>query len=219
MKGEGRPEAKEGRSGRSSGAAGEPGGSVSEETLMLCVQAGEISALQDLVARYEKGLYSFLARYTGDKHLAEDLFQETFLRVLEKRQAFDPNRGFRAWLFSIAANLARDACRRREVRARNLDAGGVPKTEPVQPDVEAERHEETELVRFTLEELPEDAKAMVLLHFYQGLRYREIAEILDTPVGTVKGRIDWAVTKLARAWSENAVGVFAGAARKGPKGP
>lgn len=170
---------------------------------MLCVQAGDLSALRELVARYERGLYNFLVRYTGDAHLAEDLFQDTFLRLVERSERFDPERGFRPWLFSIAANLARDACRRREVRARPVgEEMLVERSEPEGPDVEAERREEMELVRLTLAKLPEDARSMVLLHFYQGLRYREIAEMLGVPVGTVKSRVHWAVDRLSRAWGE-----------------
>ncbi len=206
--------------GASEWPEGPPGESVSDEALMLCVQAGELSALEDLMVRYKKGLYNFLARYTGDRHLAEDLFQDTFLRVVEKRESFDPGRGFRSWLFSISANLARDACRRRKVRSRDLAAEGEfrERQEPVQPDVEAERHEEMEIARATLDKLPDDAKAMVLMHFYEGLRYREVAEILGVPVGTVKSRVHWAVAKLARAWSEGAVSALSGTyahARKG----
>jgi RNA polymerase sigma-70 factor (ECF subfamily) len=194
--------------------------SVSDEALMLCVQAGELSALQGLMVRYEKGLYNFLARCTGDRHLAEDLFQDTFLRVVEKRESFDPGRGFRSWLFSISANLARDACRRRKVRSRDLEAGGerLARPEPVRPDVEAERREEMEIARVTLDKLPEDAKAMVLMHFCEGLRYREVAEIIGVPVGTVKSRIHWAVEKLARAWSESAVSVLSGRYAQARKG-
>ncbi len=197
---------------RSGSRGGEEG--VSDEALMLCVQAGELSSLEDLVGRYERSLYNFLARYTGDTHLAEDIFQETFLRLVERREQFDPDRGFRAWVYSIAANLARDACRRREVRSRFAAEvfAGTGVQEP--PDVEAERREEMELVRATLVQLPEDARSMVLLHFYQGLRYKEVAEILDVPVGTVKSRVHWAVEKLCRAWSEGVATVASDAGAK-----
>ncbi len=188
--------------GKRSGGRGDEG--VSDEALMLCVQAGEFSSLQELVGRYERNLYNFLARYTGDAHLAEDIFQETFLRLIERREQFDPDRGFRPWLYSIAANLARDACRRREVRSRFGAEALVERAVQEPPDVEAERREEMDLVRATLAELPEDARSMVLLHFYQGLRYKEVAEILDVPVGTVKSRVHWAVERLCRAWSEGA---------------
>lgn len=185
---------------RSGGRGGDEG--VSDEALMLCVQVGEHSSLQELVGRYERSLYNFLARYTGDAHLAEDIFQETFLHLIERREQFDPDRGFRPWLYSIAANLARDACRRRDVRSRFSAEVFAGKGVQEPPDVEAERREEMDLVRATLAELPEDARSMVLLHFYQGLRYKEVAEILDVPVGTVKSRVHWAVERLCRAWSE-----------------
>jgi RNA polymerase sigma-70 factor (ECF subfamily) len=191
--------------------------SASDEALMLCVQAGELSALQKLMGRYEKGLYNFLARYTGDRHLAEDLFQDTFLRIVEKRATFDPGRGFRAWLFSIGANLARDACRRRKVRSRDMPDELRP-SEPERPDAVAERHEELEIMRITLEKLPEDARTMVLLHFHEGLRYRDVADILGVPVGTVKSRVHWAVAKLARAWDESAVSALSGTYAHSRKG-
>lgn len=187
----------------------------SDEALMLCVQAGMLASLQDLISRHEKGLYNFLVRLTGDPHLAEDLFQETFLRVVEKRDTFAPARGFRPWLYAIATNLARDARRR---RATHLDAIASTPERPPQapPDEEAERHEEGDIVRRSLEELPEDARAMVLLHFYQGFRYWEIAESLGVPVGTVKSRIHWAVEKLAERWRESTERAVAGArSRKG----
>jgi RNA polymerase sigma-70 factor (ECF subfamily) len=172
---------------------------------MMCVQGGDLTSLQELMLRYEKGLYSFLARYTGDGHLAEDLFQDCFLRVVQKRETFDSARGFRPWLYSVAANLARDACRRREVRSRDVNRERlVSRKAPPRPDEEAERLEEAEMVRAVVAELPGDARTMVLLHFYQGLTYREVAESLGVPVGTVKSRMHWAVARLARRWNERA---------------
>ena len=181
-------------------AGGGPGyASLTDEALMLTVQAGAITGLQELMVRYERGLYAFLVRYTGDEHLAEDLFQDVFLRLVAKRDVFDPSRGFRAWLFSIAANLARDACRRRTVRGREVRRERIAgRNEPARPDEEAERLEEIQMVREALDGLPDDARAMVLLHFHQGLPYREVAAALEVPVGTVKSRVHWAVARLAR---------------------
>jgi RNA polymerase sigma-70 factor (ECF subfamily) len=183
---------------------------VSDEALMLAVQAGDMTALQGLMTRYEKSLFSFLARYTGDRHLGEDLFQETFVRVMEKRDMFDPAKGFRSWLYAVAANLARDACRRREVRSRDVTGNVEPAREPAGPDEQAGRNEEAEIVRKLLEALPPDARAMVLLHFYQGLRYREMAEVLELPIGTVKSRIHWAVERLTRVWAEGGANALVG---------
>lgn len=184
---------------------------VSDEALMMCVQSGDLTSLQELLLRYERPLYGFLARYTGDAHLAEDLFQDCFVRLVQKRASFDPERGFRPWLYSVAANLARDACRRREVRSREAGrerlAVSASAKGPPRPDEEAARIEEAEIVREVVDELPGDARAMVLLHFFQGLTYREVAEALDVPVGTVKSRMHWAVQKLAGKWNERAAGV------------
>ena len=183
---------------------------ASDEALMMSVQGGDLTGLQELMLRYERALYGFLARYTGDGHLAEDLFQDCFLRLVQKRDSFDPGRGFRPWLYSIVANLARDACRRREVRSREANRERLASKETVpRPDEEAERLEEAEIVREVVADLPGDARAMVLLHFYQGLTYREVAAALDTPVGTVKSRMHWAVQRLARAWNERAASALA----------
>jgi len=204
------------KGGKDMSPEGDAGEGVSDEALMVRVQAGEMSALRDLMARYEKGLYNFLARCTGDRHLAEDLFQDTFLRVVEKREGFDADRGFRAWLFSIAANLARDACRRRKVRAQG-DPEARWLAEPMRPDAAAQRREELEIVEATLEKLPQDARKMVLLHFHEGLRYRDVADIVGVPVGTVKSRIHWAVAKLAREWNKGAVSALSGTYRHSRK--
>ena len=206
------------------GPGGDPGGGqpsqkrtdVSDETLMMCVQAGDLASLQELMFRCERSLYGFFARYTGDAHLAEDLFQDCFVRLVQSRGAFDPSRGFRPWLYSVAANLARDACRRREVRSREtvrerLGARKRPaRSDVARPDQEAERIEEAEMVREVVEELPGDARAMVLLHFFQGLTYGEVASAVGAPVGTVKSRVHWAVQKLAAKWNERAAGAAVG---------
>ena len=203
--------------GAEASTEGSAGEGVSDEALMVRVQSGEMSALKDLMARYEKGLYNFLARCTGDRHLAEDLFQDTFLRIVEKREGFDAGRGFRAWIFSIGANLARDACRRRKVRLKRDPEARQP-PEPLRPDVAAQRREELQIVEATLEKLPEDARTMVLLHFHEGLRYRDVADIVGVPVGTVKSRIHWAVAKLARAWREGALSALGGTYSQSRKG-
>ncbi len=182
---------------------------VSDEALMVRVQGGDLTSLQELMLRHQRALYGFLARYTGDRHLAEDLFQDCFVRLVQKRAAFDPTRGFRPWLYAVAANLARDACRRREVRSREAGREKLaPKREPPRPDEEAERHEEAEIVRGVIAELPGDARAMVLMHFFQGLTYSEVAAALDVPVGTVKSRMHWAVQKLAAKWNERAASML-----------
>lgn len=176
---------------------------VSDEALMLCVRAGDISGLRGLIERHERGLYSFLARYTGDVDLAQDVFQEAFLRLVERSETFDPEKGFRCWLYSIAVNLARDEARWRAVRRDHAGrASAARRARPPRPDEEAERNEEASLVRRTIEGLPREQKEAVLLHYYQGMRYREMAVVLGVPVGTVKSRIHAAVSKMARSWWE-----------------
>ncbi len=90
-----------------------------DRDLLRSFLGGHVESLGLLASRYEKELYTFLARFVGDEQAAEDLFQETFLHVWNKREQFDPEREVRPWLFTIAANLARDWLRK-EGRRRTL---------------------------------------------------------------------------------------------------
>lgn len=178
---------------------------LSDEALILSLQSGDYNALQKIAERYGSSLYGFLARYLGDAHLAEDVYQDTLLRVAEKHLSFNSARSFRPWLFAIAANLAKDECRKRKQRNRELPAELVaPKSIPGAPEVEAERREELNILGIALSELDADSRAIVLLHFKEGMRYREIAEALLIPMGTVKSRIHSAVKRLSVLWNQSA---------------
>jgi RNA polymerase sigma-70 factor (ECF subfamily) len=139
----------------------------SDEDLMECVQAGDTQALAALIDRWRAPLYAFLWRRAGDG--ADDLFQESWIRVSRARDRFDRSRRFSTWLFQIANNLCRDRWRRQSARRRALDA-----------------------LR------PERLHEVLVLRYYQDLGEAEIAEILDIPRGTVKSRLHTAV-RAARA--------------------
>lgn len=182
-----------------------------DEELLLCYREGDSEGLECLVRRYERPLYGFLARYLGDSHLAEDVFQETFLRLGRAAGEFDASREFRPWLYAIAANLARDALRKRKVRraARLCGVAADPDArEPLEialqdcdPDAilpleAAQRNEEAYVLNEGIEQLGPDFRTVVRLHFFRGMKYREIAEALAIPLGTVKSRIHTAIRQL-----------------------
>lgn len=187
-----------------------------EELLGIYRQEGNRQAFSELVHRYERELYSYLRRYLGDQVMAEDTFQATFLQVHLKCDQFEDGRRVRPWLYTIATNQAIDAQRRnRRHRMVSLDrrAGSDADEEDLGtlmdllvsketgPGDRLEADERREWIRQALGELPEPLLNAVTLIYYQGLKYREAAEILDVPVGTVKSRLHTAILKLNAAWN------------------
>ena len=193
--------------------------SVTDEQLLLEYRrTGDRELYAQLVYRYERELFSYLRRYLGNAEMAEDVFQAAFLAVHLKCEMFEEGRRFRPWLYTIATNAAIDA-RRRNKRHRmvsldtpreqdnedvgrlvNLLESGDP--DPANSVVDAERNL---LVRTTLDQLPESMTAVIHLVYYQGMKYREAAEILDIPVGTIKSRLHAAITKLTDVWNTSQV--------------
>jgi RNA polymerase sigma-70 factor (ECF subfamily) len=163
--------------------------------------------------RYERELYSYLRRYLGDAEMAEDAFQAAFLQVHLKCDQFEEGRKFRPWLYTIATNQAIDAQRRnRRHRMVSLDQPTGDASQDVgklldllesseaNPLAHAKHAEHREWIRQAMEDLPEHLRAVVQLVYYQGLKYREAAEVLSVPVGTVKSRLHAAILKLNEVW-------------------
>jgi len=192
---------------------------VTDEQLILDYRrTGDRELYAQLVYRYERELYSYLRRYLGSAEMAEDVFQATFLQVHLKCDLFQAGRRFRPWLYTIATNAAIDA-RRRNKRHRmvSLDTPREQDNEHVGrlvnllessdlgPSDSAASAERSRLVRQTLDELPESMTAVIHLVYYQGMKYREAAEVLDVPVGTVKSRLHSAIAKLTDVWNTSQV--------------
>ena len=167
---------------------------LSDERLMAAVMAGEASALAALVERYHSPLIGYLYRLVGgDRPLAEDLCQETFLRLL-RQQHYQPGRPFKPWLYAIATNQARDHFKSAAVRRRSQqgdDEAALFQLEDTTPGPEALAlaAEQGEEVAAALARLSEEYRVALLLRFYQGLSLQEIAEALQVPLGTVKSRL------------------------------
>jgi RNA polymerase sigma-70 factor (ECF subfamily) len=170
-----------------------------------------------LVRRYERELYGYLRRYLGDSSLAEDVFQNTFLQLYLKSGQYEPGRPVRPWLYTIATHQAIDALRRNarhqilSLEQKREDSGngelrslldGLESRGPAPLD-NLTASERKERVRASVDRLPEFLREVVILAYYQGLKYREIADILGIPVGTVKSRLHAALNKLQEAWSES----------------
>ena len=185
----------------------------SDEKLLADHLDGESGAFDCLVARYSRELYGFLCRFVTDTNAAEDIIQDAFIQVHLAACSFDGSRSFRPWLYTIAANKARDYLRSRGRRRHySLDSYGSNDDGPAPSQIiEAEdkplpevidREERKSAVRRQIEHMPEHLKLILTLGYFQQLPYAEIAEILDIPVGTVKSRLHAAVNCFAKLWRE-----------------
>ncbi len=158
-----------------------------DEQLVGCLADGDEQALQELLRRYERPLSNFVYRHTGGRDV-EDLYQETWLRVVRHASRFDPDKRFSTWLFQIAVNLCRDWHRRSPPEARSL---------PDEPsDLALERAEAGLDAARLLAMLPEQQREVVILRYYHDLSETQVAAILDCPKGTVKSRLHHAIARL-----------------------
>lgn len=187
----------------------------SDEELLGRFCRGETEAFGILLRRYERELYGYLRRYLGDSELAEDVFQNTFLALYQKSGQYETGRPVRPWLYTIATHQAIDALRRNnrhqavslDQHQKELPDGEVRsllellETRGPGPLDQVQGEERREKVRASVDRLPDFLRQVVVLAYYQGLKYREIAEILGIPVGTVKSRLHAALVKLQEAWA------------------
>jgi RNA polymerase sigma-70 factor (ECF subfamily) len=166
---------------------------------MVLLQRGDPTAFERLLERYQRRLFGFLLRRVPSQQ-TEDLFQETWLRVVRARGSFDPARRFSTWLFQIANNLCRDGARRSAVEARERTQlqSEVPTPGSVAAAaLDAKLDAEQRLAR-----LPEPLREVLVLRYFEDLAEREIAEIVGVPPGTVKSRLHAAVRVLRGAAEE-----------------
>ncbi len=157
---------------------------------------GDERALSDLFARHLRSVHGFLFRFTGSAQDAEDLAQETFIKAWRHLRDVDPPRGFRTWLFSIARRTAIDLLRKKKAvpfAAFEDDDGGTGLIDRLEddadlPDELAERKEAGDMLRQALAELPPAFREVIILRHGNELGFREIAEVLEEPLNTVKSR-------------------------------
>ena len=175
------------------------GRSVNDDAALVgrCV-AGDERAFRELVQRYQARVYSLAYRMLRIREDAEDITQETFVRMFRAASRYDPERPFSSWLFTIASRLCIDHMRRRRVPTISMFQREHGSTEewtlelPDQgpgPVEETEQLEEEQRMRALVDRLPEHYRIVVMLRHQEDLSYEEIAEALDMPLGTIKARI------------------------------
>ena len=187
-----------------------------EELLGHFNSQADSRAFEVLIQRYEAPLFNYLFRYLGNREAAEDVFQASFLQVYSKSDQFDPSKKFKPWLYTVATNQAIDYQRRNHRKTTiSLDVsyGGdddestgslqeILESAENDPSFSMDSSEQAQLVRAAVNELPDILKETVNLVYFEELKYKDAADILGVPVGTVKSRLHAAMKKLAEKLSE-----------------
>jgi RNA polymerase sigma-70 factor (ECF subfamily) len=187
---------------------GRPSEEPSDETLMSDARDGDMAAFEQIVRRYEAPLFNFLRHMTGNAAEAEDVFQETMLRLYRSRDRYDPACPVRPWLYRIATNCCCDRLRylRRRL-AVSLDSRGGPERDGspladripdgnAAPDAQVREAEVRERLEQAVAKLPMKHRTVFLMARYEEMPYEAIGQILGIPVGTVKSRMNKAVQLL-----------------------
>lgn len=170
-----------------------------DQALVAEVARGDAAALRSLYVRHEVQTFNLILRLAGNRQTAQDLMQETFTRVWMMARTFDPDRGsFKSWLFTIALNLTRNEMGKKRYGVRHVEqeAADALASTADGPDVLLARSEDGRRVAAALRRLAPHLREVVVLKVYHQLKFREIADITQTPEGTLKARFHRAVAEL-----------------------
>lgn len=172
-------------------------GSNSDKTLMMKVKNGDLDKLGLLFERYHRGLYAYFFRMCKDQQTSEDLVQSVFERLLKYRHSYSGDGRFSTWLFSIARNQFIDHHR---IAKRNGISVQIDETRFEMPEITDETfHQKTkkkDILEMALNELPAEKREVIILSRFEGLKYKEIAEILETTEGAIKVKMYRAMKEL-----------------------
>ncbi len=185
----------------------------SDEALILGCRRGDEESFDQLFERYRSRLFTFIWRYMRNREATEEIFQETFVRVFTRASSFRRRAKVSTWIYTIAANLCRDELKRRtRHRTVSLDEP-LPGEEPghawslvlklagdesENPRRSAEEAEHRVALWQAIDELPDELRVTLELQALHGLKYREVAEILGIPLGTVQSRVHNAIKLLRK---------------------
>jgi RNA polymerase sigma-70 factor, ECF subfamily len=176
---------------------------LADEELMQLVRRGHAPAFEVVYDRHADAAFSLAYRICGQRGLAEDVVQEGFLALWRSGARYDRNRGsVRTWILGIVHNRAIDALRRVAVRDRGrISDEGVSErlAAPERTELEVARRDEAREIRDALEQLPDEQSRVIELAYFGGLTHVEIASLLETPIGTVKGRMRLGLAKMRMA--------------------
>ena len=176
---------------------------ISDEILIKKFQEGDVGAYNQIVFRFKDRLLNFIYRFVNDLDLAEDLVQDTLLKLYTHKDSYREIAKFSTWLYTIAANLARTELRKKKRRKTfsvtelsREDREFIIVSSDVDPSEDLSSQNFEKSVQMALAELPDDFKTIIILRDIQELSYDEISKIVDVPLGTVKSRINRGRVKL-----------------------
>lgn len=170
--------------------------SDSDEDLMASLQKGEVQAFDLLYERYRRSLYNFILRLLQDPGMAADVYQDTFIQVLQKAERYSPRHRVSTWIFTIAHNLCMDCLRARRHQVPLEQVAGSLRAADNGPEAELVNREEGSRAQQALATLSSEQRAAVLLRVVHGYSEKEAAQIAGVAEGTIKSRLHYALEKL-----------------------
>jgi RNA polymerase sigma-70 factor (ECF subfamily) len=175
--------------------------------------AGEDGAFRELVSRYKNGLYAFLRNFLTHQDAIDDVFQETFLQLFTSQESFDRDRPLRPWLYTIAANKAKDALRKMQ-RTAAVPIGTMTESEDMsfgdmlnvliseeeRPYDDLDKDETAVNVHRVVSNMPDNLREILIFAYFNKFSYKQMSQVLSIPIGTVKSRLHTAVGRFAKEW-------------------
>lgn len=189
---------------------------MTDQQLIDRIVEGDGSLFNTLVWQWEKPIYNFAYRYLGDRELARDITQKTFIRVYKNlKKLRDPTK-FSSWIYQIASNLCKDELKRLSrrdfvsidmIHENNEENGNripeqLKEPDQYQPDAEMNKKQIGTIVQKALKQLPEEQRIVIIMKEYQGLKFKEIAEALNQPINTIKSRMYYGLNGLRKIFEQ-----------------
>jgi len=175
---------------------------VTDNLLMEDVRDGKVEKLAILFERHHVALFNYFLRLTGNRPVSEDLVQEVFTRILKYRTTYRGEDKYSVWMYKIARNAHIDFLRRQKETVPLEDQFEEAQSADLIPEERVERQQEAALISRALKRLSPRKQEVILLSRFQNLKYREIAELMECPVGTVKGMVHRAVQELGDIYKQ-----------------
>ena len=176
---------------------------------------GDVNAFNTLVWRWEKSVYNFILRYIGDREESQDICQKTFIRVYRKLNRLRDTEKFSTWLYQIAINICRDEIKSRSRRKTfsldhlqennngvQSDLLNLTTDSKSEPEEQVHQRDVSALIGRALQTLPEEQKVVIIMKAYQGLKFTDIADILETSVNTAKSRMYYGIAALRKIFKQ-----------------
>lgn len=179
---------------------------MTDAKLIEDFREGDMAAFNCLVERWQQRIHRFAYRYFASHDEAMEITQKTFIRVYNKLNTLDDTEQFAAWIYRIANNLCLDETKRAG-RRRSFSMGALPEPPVAEslasnPDQQVEQNELGSILQLALNQLPPEQRIVVIMKEYEGLKFREIADILDEPENTVKSRLYYGLRKLRQLFNQ-----------------